>query len=138
MIIAVYSWYIFGFVKRIVTIKHDILLYKLEYYGYRGVALDWVKSYLSNRKQFVRYQMHDSNHKSIHCGVLQGSILGPLLFILYINDILNTTSLLELELEQTTQLCYFPIQTLPHKVTLLITNLGNMQLVPGQQVICQC
>ena len=78
------------------TINHNILLYRLEYYGFRGVTLDWFKSYLSNQKQFVRYQMHDSNHKIINCGVPQGSILGPLLFILYINDNVSTTSLLEL------------------------------------------
>ena len=79
-------------------INHDILLYKLEYYGFRGVDLDWFKSYLSIRKQFVRYQMHDSDHKIINCSVPQESILGPLLYILYIclNDIVNTTSLLEL------------------------------------------
>ena len=53
------------------TINHDILLYKLEYYGFRGVTLDWFKGYLSNRKQFVRCQMHDSNHKIINCGVPQ-------------------------------------------------------------------
>ena len=92
------------------TINHDILLYKLEYYGFRGVAIDWFKSYLSNRKQFVRYQMHDSDNKIINCGVPQGSILGPLLFILYINDIVNTISLLELILFADDTTLLLPIQ----------------------------
>ena len=72
--------------------------------------LDWFTSYLSNQKQFVCYQMHHSNHKIINCGVPQGSILGPLLVILYINDIVNTTSLLELILfaEDTTLLFSHP------------------------------
>ena len=78
------------------TINHEILLYKLENYGFRGIVIDWFKSYLSDRKQFVRYQMHNSDHKTIKCGVPQGSFLGPLLFNLYVNDIVNTTSLLEL------------------------------------------
>ena len=77
------------------TIDHDILLYKLEYYGFRGIVLDWFKSYLKNRKQFVRYQACDSEYKNIKCGVPQGSILGPLLFILYVNDITSATSLFE-------------------------------------------
>ena len=84
-----YTWYN-------TVINHGILLYKLEYYGFRGVALDWFKSYLGNRKQFVRYQIQDSDHKMINCGVPQESIIGSLLFILYINDIVNTTSLFEL------------------------------------------
>ena len=68
--------------------NHDILLYKLEYYSFD--SLDWFETDRSNRKEFVRYQMHDSDHKIIDCCVCQGSILGPLAFILYINDIVDT------------------------------------------------
>ena len=107
------------------TINHDILLYKLEYYSYRGVALDWFKSYLSNRKQFVPYQMHDSNHKIINRGVPQGSILGPLLFILYINDIANTTSLLELILFADDTTLLFSHPDIASKNTLLITHFSK-------------
>ena len=78
------------------TIDHEILLYKLEYYGFRGIVLDWFTSYLENRKQFVKYQSCDSAYKNIKCGVPQGSILVPLLFILYVNNITNTTSLFEI------------------------------------------
>jgi hypothetical protein len=76
------------------TINHNILLYKLEYYGIRGIALEWFKSYLSNRTQYVYYNSCKSNVKDIRSGVPQGSILGPLLFILYVNDIGTTSSLL--------------------------------------------
>ena len=54
------------------------------------------KSYLKTRKQFVRYQACDSEYKNIKCGVPQGSILGPLLFIIYVNDITSATSLFEI------------------------------------------
>ena len=77
------------------TIDHDILLYKLEHYGFRGIVLEWFKNYLSNRKQYVSYNSCDSELKDIVCGVPQGSILGPLLFILYVNDITNTSDMLE-------------------------------------------
>jgi hypothetical protein len=80
------------------TIDHNILLHKLEYYGFRGVVLEWFKSYLNNRKQFVSYNSCNSQLKDIICGVPQGSILGPLLFILYVNDITNSTSVLDFTL----------------------------------------
>ena len=76
------------------TLDYDILLKKLDHYGIRGTTLAWLKSYLTNRKQFVRVNEILSDNMSLSCGVPQGSILGPLLFILYVNDIANCSKLL--------------------------------------------
>ena len=74
------------------TISHDILLKKLHFYGFRGKAHEWIKNYLTNRKQFVAYKNSYSHIGEINVGVPQGSILGPLLFLLYVNDIHNISS----------------------------------------------
>ena len=72
------------------TINYNILFNKLEYYGFRGICLAWFKSYFDNRLQFTVVNGADSITNSITCGIPQGTILGPLLFLLYINDIPNS------------------------------------------------
>ena len=74
------------------TIDHSILIHKLEYYGIKGTSLKWFTSYLTNRKQYVQFNNETSSSNLISTGVPQGSILGPLLFIIYMNDIAKVTT----------------------------------------------
>ena len=70
--------------KAFETVNHSILLHKLEHIGIRGVVIEWFNNYLSNRKQVVKYKTSLS----------QGSVLGPLLFLIHVNDITNSSQIL--------------------------------------------
>ena len=73
------------------TVDHQILLAKLNHYGIHGVSNDWFKSYMSNRNQYVSTNGYESGLADINCAVPQGSVLGSLLFLLYINDLNQAT-----------------------------------------------
>ena len=77
------------------TVNHAILLRKMEH-GIRGMALQWFKSYLTDRTQYVYLNGHASALKEISCGIHQGSVSGPLLFLIYINDLPNISEIFKL------------------------------------------
>ena len=80
------------------TVDHNILLAKLEHYEIRGLLNEWFCSYLTNRQQFISVNNSDSDPLQITCGVPQGSVLGPVLFLIYMNDFTNCSSIFDFHL----------------------------------------
>ena len=74
------------------SLKYDILMSKLKFYGLQSKALQLLKSYLSDRSQYVQIDNVKSNLHSVSCGIPQGSVMGPILFNIFINDIINATT----------------------------------------------
>ena len=88
--------------KALDTIDHDILIDKLNRCGFRGIINDWFSSYLKYRPQTTQVGHHISDKAIVECGVPQRSILGPLLFLVYVNDIHRCSSKLKFYLLQMT------------------------------------
>ena len=132
------------------TLDHTILLDKLLYYGIKGTELAWFKSYLTNRTQFVSYNDTNSRTLSITTGVPQGSILGPLLFIFYMNDIHNTSSkfhaiLFADDTNLTSTLCSFDVNIdnncnslqLSTNINKELTHHGPVTQYCGGSILCK-
>src|SRR6218665_3457868 len=111
----------FDLSKAFDTVDHNILINKLEYFGIRGVGKYWFMEYLTNRSQYVYYKGYASFTELITCGVPQGSILGPLLFLLYmicqlLPDSSNTFCLLMIQM-------YFYLTSLDYLIEIMNSEL---------------
>ena len=124
-------WIFLDFSKAFDTVNHSILLKKLEYYGIRGIAKDWFLSYFSDRTQTVTINNIKSDPLPITCGVPQGSVLGPLLFLLYINDFYTCSNLFDFHLFADDANLFYRHKDIPS----LVRNI-NIELIKVHTWLC--
>ena len=117
------------FAKAFDTVPHKRLIHKLKAYGIRGKVLIWISKFLSHRRQKVVLRNGCSKWDEVICGVPQGSILGPILFLLYVNDIPTIISSTAKMFADDTKL-YCPIQTVK---TVKNYNLTSINSLSGQR-----
>ena len=119
-----------GFKKTFDTIDHEILLSKLDPYGFKGASLNLFRDYryLSDRTQVTVINNVNSETSFISCGVPQGSILGPLLFLLYINDLLNCNLLSDVRMYADDTNLTFASKDPEELFSSLTHDLGNLKL----------
>ena len=112
------------FKKAFDTVNHPILLKKLDHIGIRGVTLEWFRSYLENRTQYTIFNNHKSSTQTLNYSIPQGTILGPTLFNLYINDLINSLTRLNLILFADDSCLY-----LAHNDINYLVNIVNSELI---------
>ena len=116
------------FAKAFETIDHKILLYKLSCYGIRGTINEWFCSYLSNRTMYVDFKGTVSERRTVNIGVPQGTILGPILFLLYINDITNSSKCLKFILYADDTTVYLSGKNIPNIFKTLNDELNYLNI----------
>ena len=118
------------FSKAFDTVNHKILLGKLDAYGIRGIPLNWFQNYLSNRKQYVELDGIKSQNQTKLCGIPQESTLKPLLFLIYINDLPNSSEKLSFKIfvDDTKYVCASArdLKTLEHVMNFELATVKKM------------